>query len=60
MGLKGFRVGGAVVSQQHANFIVNEAGATSEDVLRLIAAVKARALAERGIELETEVQVVGE
>jgi UDP-N-acetylmuramate--alanine ligase len=60
LGLKGTRVGGASISDKHGNFIVNEGGATAQDILRLIAMVKERARKERGIELETEVQIVGE
>ena len=60
LGLKGTRVGGAVVSDVHGNFIVNEGGATASDVLRLIAIIKQRAREERAIHLETEVQIVGE
>ena len=60
LGLKGRRVGGAVVSTVHGNFIVNEGGATAADVLELIAQIKARARAERGIELHTEVEIIGE
>jgi len=60
LGLKGTRVGGARVSEQHANFIVTEAGATAGDVLALIELIRRRAREARGIELETEVQIVGE
>lgn len=60
LGLKGARVGGAKVSEVHGNFIVNDGGATAADVLQLIEHVKSTALAERGIKLETEVQIVGE
>lgn len=60
LGLKGSRAGAAVVSTVHGNFIVNEGGARAADVLRLIEHVRARVLAERGIRLETEVEVVGE
>ena len=57
-GLKGTRVGGAVVSALHANFIVNEGGATARDVLELVALVK-RTVRERfGVELEEEFQHV--
>jgi UDP-N-acetylenolpyruvoylglucosamine reductase len=59
MGLKGFRVGGAVVSAEHANFIVNDGTATARDVLELIDTIKARARAERGIELRAEVEIIG-
>jgi UDP-N-acetylenolpyruvoylglucosamine reductase len=60
LGLKGTRVGAAVVSDVHANFIVNEGGATARDVLNLIEVIKERARTARGIELETEVQILGE
>jgi UDP-N-acetylmuramate--L-alanine ligase/UDP-N-acetylenolpyruvoylglucosamine reductase len=60
LGLKGSRVGGAVVSDVHANFIVNDGTATAQDVLNLIAMIKDRARTARGIELETEVQILGE
>jgi UDP-N-acetylmuramate--alanine ligase len=60
LGLKNTAVGKARVSDVHGNFIVNDGGATAEEVLELIERVKARAKAERGIELETEVIVLGE
>jgi UDP-N-acetylenolpyruvoylglucosamine reductase len=60
LNLKGTRVGGAVVSAEHGNFIVNDGGATARDVLELIEVIRRRARAERGIELETEVEIVGE
>lgn len=60
LGLKGMRIGGAMVSLEHGNFIVNEGRATARDVLDLIELIKARAKAERGIELQTEVEIVGE
>jgi UDP-N-acetylenolpyruvoylglucosamine reductase len=60
LGLKGARSGGAMVSPVHGNFIVNESNATARDVLQLIDMIKARAKAERGIELRTEVEIVGE
>ena len=59
LGLKGTRVGGAVVSAEHGNFIVNDGNATAHDVLELIAMLKARAKEARGIELETEVEIIG-
>jgi UDP-N-acetylenolpyruvoylglucosamine reductase len=59
LGLKGLRVGGAVVSQEHGNFIVNDGAATASDILGLIAEIRRRALVERGIALETEVQILG-
>jgi len=60
LGLKGSRVGGAVVSKEHGNFIINDSNATAHDVLELIAVLKARVKAERGIELQTEVEIIGE
>ncbi|MBR90343.1 MAG: UDP-N-acetylenolpyruvoylglucosamine reductase [Verrucomicrobiales bacterium] len=60
LGLKGLRVGGAVVSDVHGNFIVNDGDATAAEVLELIGKIKERVLSDRGIELRTEVQVVGE
>ena len=59
LGLKGTRVGGALVSAEHGNFIVNEGGATARDVLELIALLKSRAKEARGIELQTEVEIIG-
>lgn len=56
-GLKGTRVGGAEVSDRHANFIVAEPGATSHDVLRLIELVRSRVADRQGVELELEIEV---
>ena len=58
-GLKGERVGRAVVSQKHANFIINEGGASARDVETLIATVVERVAREPGVRLEPEVHVVG-
>jgi UDP-N-acetylmuramate dehydrogenase len=58
-GLKGFRVGGAVVSPKHANFFQAEQGATADDVAALVQAVQARVAAETGIMLEPELEMVG-
>lgn len=60
LGLKNLSVGRARVSEVHGNFIVNDGGATATDILELIEQVKTVARKERGIELETEVQIVGE
>jgi len=49
-----------VVSAEHGNFIVNDGNATARDVLELIAILKARAKEARGIELHTEVEIIGE
>ncbi|HEV7221796.1 MAG TPA: UDP-N-acetylmuramate dehydrogenase [Pirellulales bacterium] len=56
-GLKGTRIGGAEVSDRHANFIVAEPGAASHDVLRLIELVRSRVADRIGIDLELEIQV---
>ena len=60
LGLKNLAVGKARVSNVHGNFIVNDGGATAAEVLELIATIQETARAKRGIELETEVQIVGE
>lgn len=59
LGLKGLRVGGAMVSPIHGNFIVNDHGASAADVAALIRRIRARVKAERGIELTMEVQTWG-
>jgi UDP-N-acetylmuramate dehydrogenase len=59
LGLKGLRRGGAVVSPRHANFVVNEGGATAADVLGLIDELRERVRAATGVELELEVKVWG-
>jgi UDP-N-acetylmuramate dehydrogenase len=58
-GAKGLAMGGAVVSDKHANFIVARPGATAGDVRRLIEEVQRRVRDHFGVELETEVQYVG-
>jgi UDP-N-acetylenolpyruvoylglucosamine reductase len=60
LGLKGARVGGALVSDVHGNFIVNDGSATARDVLDLIEVLRDRVRAARGIELETEVEILGD
>jgi len=57
-GLKGSKVGGAEVSQRHANFIVNSSSATAKDVLDLIDLVRERVKSQTGIELELEIQLI--
>src|ERR1700736_2661810 len=59
LGLKNRRVGAARVSEIHGNFIVNDGGARSAEVLQLIAEIQAIAKEQRGIDLQTEVQIVG-
>jgi UDP-N-acetylmuramate dehydrogenase len=59
-GLKGFRVGGASVSVKHANFIVNDQGATANDVHKVIEHVRQTVLQQKGVELKAEVVYIGE
>lgn len=59
-GLKGARVGGAMVSEKHAGFIVNAGGATCADVLSLIETVKRRVQEQTGVLLEQEIRLAGE
>jgi UDP-N-acetylmuramate dehydrogenase len=58
-GLKGHRIGGAVISPRHANFIENAGGATSADALALMAEARRRAHERFGVELEREVRFLG-
>ncbi len=59
VGLKGRSVGGAQVSELHANFIVNKGGATARDVMELIELAKTKVLEAYGIELQPEVRFLG-
>ena len=59
-GLKGHRIGGALISPKHANFIENAGGATTADCLALMAEARRRAREEFGVELEHEVVLLGE
>ena len=56
-GLKGVQVGGARVSEKHANFMVAEKGCTSKDVLDLIEVVRGRVREQFGVELEAEIEI---
>ena len=58
-GLKGHRIGGAVVSDKHANFIINDDGASADDIESLIRFVQKTVLEQQGVELHTEVRIVG-
>lgn len=60
MGLKGTSCNEAEISPVHANFIVNKGKATASDVLSLITAIQTKAKKEKGINLETEVVIIGE
>ena len=57
-GLKGYRIGGAQVSEKHAGFIINTGGAKAQDVLDLIAYVQKKVLEESGVSLECEVRIL--
>jgi UDP-N-acetylenolpyruvoylglucosamine reductase len=59
-GLKGRRIGGAQVSEKHANFIVNTGGATARDIEDLINTVRATVAQQTGIDLHPEVRIIGE
>jgi UDP-N-acetylmuramate dehydrogenase len=56
-GLKGFRVGGAEVSDKHANFIIAHPGCRADDVLKLIKIIRERVFDKNEIHLESEVQI---
>lgn len=60
VGLKGVRIGGAEVSNKHANFIVNRGGASAKEVLTLIKKVKGQVFRKTGVKLELELKLVGQ
>jgi len=59
-GLKGYMIGGAQVSEKHANFIINKNDATASDIESLIKYVQKVVKNEQGVELQTEVKIIGE
>lgn len=59
LGLKGTHIGGAQVSERHANFIINTGDATAEDVVMLISLVKQKVRDQKGIQLMEEIEYVG-
>jgi UDP-N-acetylmuramate dehydrogenase len=59
-GLKGYRIGGAQVSEKHANFVVNLGEATADDIERLIAHMHDTVLQQQGVDLQREVKIIGE
>lgn len=59
-GLKGYRVGGACVSEKHAGFVVNDQNGTTEDVLAVIRHCQETILKKEGVQMETEVRIIGE
>jgi UDP-N-acetylmuramate dehydrogenase len=60
VGLKGFTVGDAQVSEKHANFIVNRGGATAKDILALIDIMQNKVYQATGIRLQPEICIAGE
>ena len=57
-GLKGYKIGGAMVSEKHSGFIVNTGDATAKDVLELIKYVKDKVYEKYGVEIEEEIKLV--
>lgn len=60
VGMRGYRVGGAIMSPKHCNFIVNEGDATSSDIEELGETVRNKVLSETGIDLKWEIRRLGE
>jgi UDP-N-acetylenolpyruvoylglucosamine reductase len=60
LGLKGTQIGHAAVSEVHGNFVVNQGGATATEILQLIESIQQKAKSERGVDLETEIKIIGE
>jgi len=60
VGLKGFRIGDAMVSKIHGNFIVNLGKATAGDIILLMDIIQKKVLEERGILLEPEIKIIGD
>jgi UDP-N-acetylmuramate dehydrogenase len=58
-GLKGLAIGGASVSDVHANFIVNDGGATASDIVRLIRKIRMTVRDTHGIDLRPEIRLLG-
>lgn len=59
-GLKGYTVGGAQISEKHANFVINKGGATAGDIIKLISDVQKQVKEKTGFELECEVRIIGD
>jgi UDP-N-acetylmuramate dehydrogenase len=60
IGMKGTQIGGAKISEKHGNFIVNLGNAKAGDIIALIDLIQKKVKVERGIDLETEVKIIGE
>ncbi len=59
-GLKGYTVGGAAISEKHSGFVINKGGATAKDILDLIHHIQEEVIRQFGVELHTEVRIIGE
>ena len=59
-GLKGYKIGGAMISDKHAGFIVNTGNATAKDILQLVEIIKEKLVKEFNVEVELEILVIGE
>ena len=58
-GCKGMKIGAAIVSEKHANFIVNQGGAKAKDIFELSRVIKGKVFQKFGIKLEREIQLIG-
>ena len=58
-GLKGKKIGGAMISEKHANWIVNTGGATAKDILALMNLIRSEVKRTAGIDLEPEIRILG-
>ncbi|WP_144614607.1 UDP-N-acetylmuramate dehydrogenase [Bacillus cereus] len=58
-GLRGYQIGGAQISEMHGNFIINTGGASAQNVLSLIALIKQTIKDKFGVEMHTEVEIIG-
>lgn len=59
-GFKGYRIGGAQVSEKHSGFVINRDNATAEDIITLIETIQKKVKADYGVDLQTEVIMMGE
>ena len=59
-GLKGYKIGGAQISEKHAGFVINSDDAKAEDVIKLIEYTKEKVKEKFNVEIETEMIVIGE
>lgn len=59
-GLKGYSVGGAAVSEKHSGFVINKGGASAKDILDLIHHIQDEVKKQFGVDLHTEVRIIGE